>query len=45
MLIRSFKVNKGALEILEESTIQEGRKLIHKTKFSCDGKDGNSQKL
>lgn len=40
MLLRSFKVNNGALEVLEESTTQEGRKLIHKTKFSVDGKEG-----
>lgn len=33
MLIRSFKVNNGELEVLEESTVQEGRKLIHRTKF------------
>ena len=45
MLIRSFKVNNGALEVLEESTIQEGRKLIHKTKFHCDGKDGEFSKV
>lgn len=40
MLLRLFKVNNGELKVLEESTIQEGRKLIHKTKFSVDGKDG-----
>lgn len=40
MLLRSFKVNNGELEVLEESTTQEGRKLIHKTKFSVDGKEG-----
>jgi hypothetical protein len=45
MLIRSFKVNNGELEVLEESTIQDGRKLIHKTKFSCDGKDGEFSKV
>ena len=45
MLIRSFKVNNGELEVLEESTIQEGRKLIHRTKFSCDGKDGEFSKV
>ena len=45
MLIRSFKVNNGELEVLEESTVQEGRKLIHRTKFSCDGKDGEFSKV
>lgn len=40
MLLRSFKVNNGELEVLEESTIQEGRKLMHKIKFSVDGKEG-----
>ena len=40
MLLRSFKVNNGELEVLEESTSQDGRKLIHKTKFSVDGKEG-----
>lgn len=45
MLIRSFKVNNGSLEVLEESTVQEGRKLIHRTKFSCDGKDGEFSKV
>ena len=45
MLLRSFKVNNGELEVLEESTIQEGRKLMHKTKFSVDGRKVNSQLL
>lgn len=40
MLLRSFKVNSGEFELLEESTVQEGRKLIHRTKFSVDGKEG-----
>lgn len=40
MLLRQFKVNNGELEVLEESTSQDGRKLIHKTKFSVDGKEG-----
>lgn len=40
MLLRHFKVSNGALEVLEETTVQEGRKFIHKTKFSCDGKEG-----
>ena len=40
MLLRHFKVNNGALEILEETTVQEGRKFIRKTKFSVDGKEG-----
>lgn len=40
MLLRPFKVNNGALEVLEESITQEGRKLINKTKFSVDGKEG-----
>ena len=45
MLLRSFKVNNGALEVLEESTVQERRKLIHRTKFSCDGKDGEFSRV
>lgn len=45
MLLRHFKVNNGALEILEETTVQEGRKLIHKTKFNCDGKDGEFSRV
>lgn len=40
MLLRHFKVSNGALEVLEETTVQEGRKFIHKTKFSVDGKEG-----
>lgn len=40
MLLRQFTVNNGELEVLEESTSQDGRKLIHKTKFSVDGKEG-----
>lgn len=40
MLLRHFKVNNGALEILEETTVQDGRKFIRKTKFSVDGKEG-----
>lgn len=40
MLLRSFRVNNGELEVLEESTAQEGRKVVHKTKFSVDGKEG-----
>lgn len=45
MLFRLFKVNNGALEVLEESTVQERRKLIHRTKFSCDGKDGEFSRV
>ena len=45
MLLRSFKVNNGELEVLEESTIQEGRKLIHKTNFQLTERKGNSQLL
>ena len=40
MLLKSFSVKEGSLEILEELTVQEGRKVIHKTKFSVDGKEG-----
>lgn len=40
MLLKSFSVKEGSLEILEETTTQEGRKVIHKTKFSVDGKEG-----
>lgn len=45
MLIRSFKVHNGALEVLEESTIQVGRKLVHRTKFSIGGKDGEFSRV
>lgn len=40
MLLRSFSVKEGSLEISEEFTTQEDRKIIHKTKFSVDGKEG-----
>ena len=40
ILLRHFKVSNGALEVLEEITVQEGRKFIHKTKFLVEGKEG-----
>lgn len=40
MILKSFSVKRGSMEVLEVATIREGRKVIHKTKFSVDGKEG-----
>lgn len=40
MLLKSFSVRRGSIEVSEVATLQEGRKVVHKTKFSVDGKEG-----